>query len=167
MKRHHSAGRGGWSHLVFSAALSSLLLAPLSAREPASRRALSIIPKPGSIKLIPGEFGLAPGLRIEVEPAEPAAVSVGEQLAQKLRLITGLPVLSPGEGQGAGERLVRLALRKDLGRLGPEGYRLSVSGRAVVVEALKPAGLFYGVQSLLQLLPPSAAAAPLFGRRAI
>jgi hexosaminidase len=37
---------------------------------------------------------------------------------------------------------------------GAEGYRLEVSPQRVAITAGKPAGLFYGMQSLLQLFPP-------------
>ena len=37
--------------------------------------------------------------------------------------------------------------------LGDEGYRLSVKSTGIVITANKPAGLFYGAQTLWQLLP--------------
>ncbi|MES2417104.1 MAG: family 20 glycosylhydrolase [Bacteroidota bacterium] len=37
--------------------------------------------------------------------------------------------------------------------LGNEGYRLTVGLKQVIISANKPAGLFYGVQTLVQLLP--------------
>jgi hexosaminidase len=49
-----------------------------------------------------------------------------------------------------------ITLRRDpaLRRLGPEGYTLDVSGAGVRLRAAEPAGLFYAVQTLRQLLPP-------------
>jgi len=38
--------------------------------------------------------------------------------------------------------------------LGAEGYELSVASDSVIIRASDEAGVFYGVQSLLQLLPP-------------
>jgi hexosaminidase len=37
--------------------------------------------------------------------------------------------------------------------LGREGYRLEVQAEVVIIEALTPTGIFYGIQSLRQLLP--------------
>jgi hexosaminidase len=38
-------------------------------------------------------------------------------------------------------------------KLGSEGYHLSVTTSHITIRANQPAGLFYGVQTLLQLLP--------------
>ena len=38
-------------------------------------------------------------------------------------------------------------------KLGTEGYTLVSSSKGVVISANKPAGLFYGMQTLFQLLP--------------
>ena len=46
-----------------------------------------------------------------------------------------------------------LATDTALGRLGDEGYELIVSSHSIVARAAKPAGLFYAVQTLRQLLP--------------
>ena len=37
--------------------------------------------------------------------------------------------------------------------LGDEGYTLSVTTKNIIIKANKPAGIFYGVQSLMQLFP--------------
>src|SRR3989442_11833804 len=41
-----------------------------------------------------------------------------------------------------------------LSRLGEEGYRLTVTGTRITIRAFRPAGVFYGVETLRQLLPP-------------
>ncbi|MCP6769644.1 glycoside hydrolase family 20 zincin-like fold domain-containing protein, partial [Klebsiella pneumoniae] len=41
--------------------------------------------------------------------------------------------------------------------LGSEGYQLNVSQKKITITANQPAGIFYGVQSFLQLLPPEIA----------
>ncbi|HZZ42255.1 MAG TPA: beta-N-acetylhexosaminidase [Tepidisphaeraceae bacterium] len=58
--------------------------------------------------------------------------------------------------------------------LGDEGYEMTVTGRGVVIEAAKPAGLFYGVQTLRQMVGEGDAVAgvhivdkPRFGYRGL
>jgi hexosaminidase len=145
--------------------LAFSLIALSYAQKGAPRRSVSIIPKPLKIQLASGEFRLAPSLSIEADPGDPAAMAVGEQLAGKLRRATSLPVQIPGVSGKVGKNPIRLRLRQDLSRLGAEGYLLSASKRAVSIEAFGPAGLFYGVQTLYQLLPAGIeSAAPSDGR---
>jgi len=49
---------------------------------------------------------------------------------------------------------IRLELNKTPdNELGAEGYHLAVTTKNIVIRANQPAGLFYGIQTLLQLLP--------------
>jgi len=48
-----------------------------------------------------------------------------------------------------------LELSEKLSRLGDEGYELDVSAEQVAIRAWRPGGLFHGIQTLLQLLPPT------------
>ena len=50
---------------------------------------------------------------------------------------------------------IHLLLDGDPEKLGPEGYGLDVSPTRIVIRAARPAGLFYGTQTLRQLLPPA------------
>ncbi|MFH8972956.1 beta-N-acetylhexosaminidase [Streptomyces sp. NPDC017890] len=80
-------------------------------------------------------------------------------LRATLGAATGLP-LAPGEGD---ENTVRLSLE---GGLGAEGYRIGVTPGGVRLAGGGPAGLFWGAQTLRQLLGPDAfRRAPLPGRR--
>ncbi len=80
-------------------------------------------------------------------------------LRATLGAATGLP-LAPGEGPGG---VVRLELD---GQLGAEGYRLDIAPGTVRLTGGDPAGLFWGAQTLRQLLGPDAfRRAPLPGRR--
>ncbi|MGH2644464.1 MAG: beta-N-acetylhexosaminidase, partial [Chitinophagaceae bacterium] len=64
--------------------------------------------------------------------------------------------LSVKNGHDMHERnAVILELKKTpLNEIGDEGYTLDVSPDRIVIAANKPQGIFYGMQSLLQLLPP-------------
>ena len=76
---------------------------------------------------------------------------LGDRLRQYLRPATGLELpLVDKEERGA----IVLALEGSLVSLGAEGYRLEVKPDRVRILAAKPAGLFYGIQTFRQLLPP-------------
>jgi hexosaminidase len=100
--------------------------------------------------------------------ARPGAERVARWLRATVGAATGLP-LAPyagdgrtgdgrtGDGRtGGGSRIV-LGLDPGIGeRLGPEGYRIAVDGSAAVIEGGGEPGLFWGAQTLRQLLGPDA-----------
>lgn len=78
--------------------------------------------------------------------------NVGGYLAGVLRASTGyaLPLTVGAASPGT----VALSLSGAPATVGPEGYQLTLNGSSVVVRANSAAGLFHGVQTFLQLLPP-------------
>ena len=112
---------------------------------------VSVIPQPQSVKILPGEFELASKTKITFAGGEAEA----GLLAATLRKSTGykLPV-SPVSTLPAKSEIAFLLDTNLLGQLGAEGYKLSVNIHYVGITAATPAGLFYGSQTLLQLLPP-------------
>lgn len=109
----------------------------------------ALIPAPVSVEQRPGEFRLDAGTRIFVQSAE--LNDEAEALAQRLRRATGfkLPIDHGKAAHAAGQRIV-LGIGADLPA---EGYRLSVDRRRVQLVGASPAGVFRGMQTLLQLLP--------------
>ena len=102
----------------------------------------ALIPLPASMKTLDGEFRLTQDTRIEGPgPAAPTAAYLAKEL--------GLEV---GEGRSA---RVRLKLVSDKIVPGPEAYRLTVKRDGVRIEASDPRGLFYGAQTLRQLVSNS------------
>jgi hexosaminidase len=118
---------------------------------------LGIVPVPVSVSVEAGggaPFALAASTRILTSPGGEVA-QVGEYLAGVLRRATGyaLPVAPAGEaGAVAGGILLQAAAG---GGSWEEGYRLDVTGESIRLRAVGPQGLFRGVQTLRQLLPPS------------
>ncbi|MGW1024141.1 beta-N-acetylhexosaminidase [Streptomyces sp. NPDC002577] len=105
-----------------------------------------------------GFFALGPETRLA---AGEGTQGTERWLRSTLGAATGLP-LAPGSGDDA----VRLSLDPAVtGELGDEGYRLTVTPEAVELVGGGPAGLFWGAQTLRQLLGPDAyRRAPLPGR---
>ncbi len=75
---------------------------------------------------------------------------IGDYLAAILRASTGFPIT---ETTGTGSGSIALELTGAPSAVGNEGYVLTATATGVVVQANQAAGLFHGVQTLLQLLP--------------
>ena len=114
----------------------------------------SIIPKPTKLAMSKGFFAIDAQTRILAEPGTGKELAVCEALAAKLRQVTGYPFPVNQGGIRAIKNSISLDLNPSLGKIGKEGYRLSVTKNSVKIEASEAAGLFYGVQTLYQLLPP-------------
>jgi hexosaminidase len=113
----------------------------------------AIIPRPVSVEVTGKSFLLNEKTSIYVPPGSREAFSVGEYLASRLNPATGLnpEVLESSAGQRKGN--IYLSLGSGQADLGFEGYELNITEKWVQVTANGPAGLFYGVQTLLQILP--------------
>src|ERR1051326_743187 len=121
---------------------------------------LALIPRPAHITRGTGAFTLTANTEIVTD--RPTR-DVGYQLADWLQPATGFRFSVSGRA-GAATHTISLALDSSLSRLGDEGYRLTVTPGHISIRAYKPAGVFYGVQTLRQLLPPHILrAAPVQG----
>jgi hexosaminidase len=110
---------------------------------------VSIIPRPARLTTRPGSFTLTPRTAIW---ATSGTATLGRQLARYLEPATGFDLPVRTAGTPTGNRIV-LRLDPALARLGDEGYVLDVAPGVVSIRASKPAGVFYGIQSLRQILP--------------
>jgi hexosaminidase len=122
----------------------------------------ALIPLPQKMECREGAFPLGPKTRIQTDvPSR----DTGAYLAERLNQATGYSLKLDNHTQAQPAKGAILLTTKDAKpELGPEGYELTVTPDSVVVRASKSAGLFYGVQSLLQLLPPEVfAAKPVAG----
>ena len=113
----------------------------------------ALIPQPQSLELKDGVFALAAGTRIYTDPA---SADTGIYLADHLRPATGyrLKVSSKSAPDAATVSGIILTTQNADAGLGAEGYELTAKTHVIVITAPTQAGLFYGVQTLLQLLPP-------------
>ncbi len=115
------------------------------------RTLLPLIPRPTKIELRQGAFTLGQKTAIVVQSDTRAE---GELLAELLRAPTGFE-FDIREATPSCDLANCIALRLCSGtdRLGTEGYELKVLTEHVVIEAPTAAGVFYGCQTLRQLLP--------------
>ena len=112
----------------------------------------ALIPLPQNMECREGAFKLEPKTRILTDAA---ARDTGQYLADRLSKATGYGLkVATSTKAGPAKRAILLTTKNAKAALGAEGYELTVTADSVVVRAGKSAGLFYGVQSLLQLLPP-------------
>ena len=115
----------------------------------------SVIPKIASFQPTNGKLALGEGTVVSTRLEDPEQRAIAEYLAASLRPATGLPLavtaLQPAATPGA----IRLATSEEDPSLGEEGYALRIDRNGVGLSAYRPAGLFFGVQTLRQLLPAS------------
>ena len=111
---------------------------------------LAVIPRPAHLTRGTGTFLLTPGTIVATDRA---TRQIGYQLADWLGPATGYRLSVGGAAAGAA-RVISLRLDPTLARLGEEGYRLAVTGSRITIRAYRAAGVFYGVETLRQLLPP-------------
>lgn len=134
--------------LIFTIGIISILF---SCKEPLPRPVIRIIPLPTEVTDQEGLFILTSSTKIGISNDN-----------EKLRQIAAVLINHTDKYYGIGNSVnasetgdkgsVFLKLDESL-KLGKEDYHLSVSPDGVVIEAAALNGLFYGVQTLIQLMP--------------
>ncbi len=106
----------------------------------------SLIPAPKEISVKEGCFTLSRGTAIALDESDETLRGIARYFNEKTAPATGfeLPVKSSGK--------IKFTLAEDE-TLGDEGYHLTVKTNGITITAQKPQGIFYGVGTLLQLLP--------------
>ena len=108
-----------------------------------------IIPAPVQAQEKEGHFELTAATHIQFDPE---FKNEAQLLADSLRPSTGFHMELKSLGKSYGGDI--LLVKSPWEGLPPEGYGLMVTPTNVIIRAATSAGIFYGAQSLLQLLPP-------------
>lgn len=148
--RHAASCRTVVAAVVTALALhgSALHSKTLAAQAPASNaERYAVIPRPGVLTPKTGAFTLT---RTTVIHAPAAFRAVAHRFARDVANPTGFDLTVRTAEAPATTGIV---LRKDA-TLPEEAYTLDVTPAAIVVRASAPAGAFYGLETVKQLLPP-------------
>ena len=115
------------------------------------QRGISVLPRPATIEVGEDKFTLTPKTTVLVSPGTEL---IGGYLTKALVPATGYDLkLVPAAPGDAPAEVIQLSLAGEFSRFGDEGYELRVLADRVLIQAAKPAGVFYACQTLRQLLP--------------
>lgn len=134
--------------------ISGLLI--LNSCRPPSPSDINIIPQPTNAHVIPGSFTIDEDTRLITQMDREEVVAVCEYFNDFLERTAGfrLNMVDDEEVSDISGDIVITTYNADTA-WGGETYQLNVQGgSSVVLQARHHRGLFYGVQTLLQMLPP-------------
>ena len=120
-----------------------------------SAQEFAIIPKPMELSKGNGQFILDKNCVLQYDANNAEVARIAGFLNEYLREVYDIDVKALGEGKS-----VKLTLISRL-NLGREGYLLKVNPDEIVITASEPNGLFYGMQTLKQMLPVEATSGTL------
>jgi len=129
---------------------------------PLFTRGYTVIPEPQTVDLKGDDFEFGPGWSLVLDPSvKPDDVAV-ESLKEELGSRWHITLATPRPAK-AGAKIIRLvmapnsvtigeALGRDRHALSDQAYKISLEPEAIVITANTATGVFYGVQTLVQLI---------------
>jgi len=116
----------------------------------------SLIPEPLRLERLEGEFNLSSVKTIFYSEGSSDLEEVAEYFAELVKKQTGMEMNCRfvSEMKDADLPMIGLLLSDTIKALNDEGYYLDISKDKVLILAKSHQGIFYGLQSLRQLLPP-------------
>ena len=131
--------------------LAALILTAISVgADDTKQPKISIFPKPSSVVEYAGSFHFGKHVNIFASPEMQNEAQTLTDLLAKGSITTTIHDLT---GKPEREGSVFLETDKSVANLGEEGYVLTVTGGSVRIRSAGSAGIFYGIQSLRQMLP--------------
>ena len=121
-------------------------------------RGYALIPEPQQMKLSPDDFQISGDWRLERGPGVEAGSPAENALRAGLKQRHAFRLAEGGSGPAirleiqAGSALIGKALDKDREALARQAYKLKLAKNGITLTANAPAGLFYGAETLVQLV---------------
>lgn len=116
----------------------------------------NLIPKPVSVTATANVFEVTRETGVYVEGESPELQFVGQYFADHLNPATGYGIkVFPAKGEPESGNIY-LSLSGNDAELGDEGYEITITDDLLKVTANKPAGIFWAIQTIRQLLPAKA-----------
>ena len=113
---------------------------------------ISIIPKPAKMEIFQGDFKFSSQTKIWISEPSDELQKLGDLVASSINQSTGLKLFATAKTtRNIPRSLVLLQLKKDF--QSKEAYTLDVKPHKITITAGSGAGIFYAIQSLLQLTP--------------
>lgn len=132
--------------------IAAVILMSIGPAQVPDTATIDIIPAPVSVERREGGFQVSDDIHVVLaRPGTAEASRLAGVTGALLRETLGLPLLKTS---GLSQNAVILDLERTTPGLGAEGYRLVVSPDGIRITAASTHGLFYGIQTLRQLLPP-------------
>ena len=110
----------------------------------------ALIPAPVSMSMLKGSFVFTAKTKIIIPAPDPETKIAADFLAQLVNNPTGT---IPEVVQGTRPEKGSVLMAYDTAVKNPEGYKLAITPKRIVITAKSPAGFFYAVQTIRQLLP--------------
>lgn len=115
----------------------------------------NIIPRPVTVSASGEYFVIKPTTVIYVSEGSEELMRIGNYLAERLRPATGYAFNVQATAKEPSKDAVFLTLAGNGGDPSYEGYDMLITKQLIRISAPNPAGVFYGAQTLRQLLPAS------------
>ena len=144
------------TRLPFAVLTLILTITGCSKKEVNMPEKYSVIPKPAELVMARGSFVIDAKTELTVSPLNDQTVLPADFLAGMLRKSASVS-MQVKEDAGEGRNRIIMIIDTTASEKS-EGYTLSVTHRNIVLKSPSAAGLFRGVQTIRQLLPPEVEA---------